>query len=68
MKKIVLMFAALLAFAVPVAFAAEHAGHGGGAHDKGHGGHQGAVAHEEVVDGVESHLQNHEHERAYESH
>lgn len=54
MKKIVLVFAALLAFAAPVAFAAEHGGHGGGTHDKGHGGHQGDVAHEAVVDGVKA--------------
>lgn len=54
MKRIVLVFAALLAFAVPAAFAAEHGGHGGDTHDKGHGGHQGAVAHEEVVDGVKA--------------
>lgn len=51
MKNLVIIFAALLALAVP-AFAADH-GHGGG-HEKGHGGHQGDVAHEEVVDGVKA--------------
>ena len=30
MKKLVLMFAAILALAAPMAFAAEHGGHGGG--------------------------------------
>ena len=52
MKRIVLMLAAILALTVPAAFAAEH-GHGGG-HEMGHGGHQGDVAHEEVVDGVKA--------------
>jgi len=52
MKRIVLMLAAILALAVPAAFAAEH-GHGGG-HEMGHGGHQGDVAHEEVIDGVKA--------------
>ncbi len=44
MKKLVLMMAALLALAVPAAFAA----------DQGHGDHHGDVAHEEVVDGVKA--------------
>jgi len=54
MKKMILVIAALFALAVPAAsFAADHAGHGGG-HDKGHGGQQANVAHEEVVDGVKA--------------
>jgi len=57
MKKTTLLIAALFALAVPAAsFAAEHdhGGHGGGSHDMGHAGHQGDVAHEEVVDGVKA--------------
>jgi hypothetical protein len=54
MKKLVLTFALILAFSAPAAFAADHSGHGGGAHDMGHDGHQGDVAHEEVVDGVKA--------------
>lgn len=56
MKKIILAVAAILAFSVPVAFAADHGGHdmGQGGHEMGHGGHQGDVAHEEVVDGVKA--------------
>ena len=50
MKKIVLIFAAILALTAPAAFAADHGSmkmeHGG------HGEHSGDVAHEEVVDGV----------------
>lgn len=53
MKKTILTLAAILALAAPVAFAADHGGHGSG-HDMGHGGHQGDVAHEEVVDGVKA--------------
>ena len=50
MKKITILIAALFALAAPVAsFAAEKSGH-----DMGHGGHQGDVAHEEVVDGVKA--------------
>ena len=52
MKKIILTLAVMLAFTAPVAFAADHSGHG--AHDMGHGGHQGDVAHEEVVNGVKA--------------
>lgn len=51
MKRIVLTVAAVLALAVPPAFAAEHSGHGG------HSGgmtHSGAAAHEEVTDGVKA--------------
>jgi opacity protein-like surface antigen len=53
MKKLILAVAAILALSAPVAFAADHGDHGGG-HDMGHGGHQGDVAHEEVVDGVKA--------------
>jgi opacity protein-like surface antigen len=53
MKKIILAVAAIIALSAPVAFAADHAGHGGG-HEMGHGGHQGDVAHEEVVNGVKA--------------
>jgi len=49
MKKLILAVAAILALSAPVAFAADHGGHGGG-----HGDHQGDVAHEEVVDGVKA--------------
>lgn len=53
MKKMTVIIAALFALTAPVAsFAADH-GHGGG-HDMGHGGHQGDVAHEEVVNGVKA--------------
>lgn len=53
MKKMTVVIAVLIALAVPAAsFAADH-GHGGG-HDMGHGGHQGDVAHEEVVNGVKA--------------
>lgn len=44
MKKLVLIFSALLALAAPAAFAMEHGGHGG----------HGAAAHEEVVNGVKA--------------
>jgi hypothetical protein len=56
MKKTTVLIAALFAFTTPIAtFAAmDHGGHEGGAHDMGHGGLQGAVAHEEVVDGVKA--------------
>lgn len=54
MKKLTVLVAALFALTLPMAaFAADHGGHGGG-HDMGHGGHQGDVAHEEVVDGVKA--------------
>lgn len=53
MKKIVLLISAILALSAPFAFAADHGEHGGG-HDMGHGGHQGDVAHEEVIDGVKA--------------
>jgi len=51
MKKITVMIAALFALAAPAAsFAAmDH-----GSMDMGHAGHQGDVAHEEVVDGVKA--------------
>lgn len=50
MKKMTLLIAALFALAAPAAsFAAEHGGH-----DKGHGGHQGDVAHEVMVQGVKA--------------
>ena len=54
MKKMSVLIAALFALAAPVAsFAAmEHGSHGSA--DMGHGGHQGDVAHEEVVDGVKA--------------
>ena len=54
MKKMTVLIAALFAFAAPLAaFAAmDHGGHG--SMDMGHGGHQGDVAHEEVVDGVKA--------------
>lgn len=53
MKKLILAVAAIVALSAPMAFAADRSGHGGG-HDMGHGGHQGDVAHEEVVDGVKA--------------
>jgi hypothetical protein len=53
MRKIVLLISAILALSAPFAFAADHGEHGGG-HDMGHGGHQGDVAHEEVIDGVKA--------------
>ena len=53
MKQMTLVVAAILALSAPVVFAADH-GHGGGGHNEGHGGHQGDVAHEEVVDGVKA--------------
>jgi len=54
MKKLTVLIAALFALTAPLAsFAADHGGHGGG-HDMGHDGHQGDVAHEEVVDGVKA--------------
>jgi len=54
MKKATLLFAALFALAVPLAsFAAvSHGDHG--SMKMGSGGHQGIVAHEEVVDGVKA--------------
>lgn len=55
MKKFAVLTATLFALAAPlVSFAADHSGHGGGSHDKGHAGHQGDVAHEEVVEGVKA--------------
>lgn len=55
MKKLTVAIAAIFALTAPVAsFAVDHSGHSGGSHDKGHGGHQGDVAHEEVVDGVKA--------------
>jgi len=52
MKKMTVLIAALFALTAPIAsFAAMN--HGGG-HDMGHGGRQGDVAHEEVVDGVKA--------------
>ncbi len=55
MKKLTVLITALFALAFPMAsFAVDHGSHGGGSHDKGHGGHQGDVAHEEVVEGVKA--------------
>ena len=75
MNKMTVLIAALFALAAPVAsFAANHGGHEGGSHDMGHGGHQGDVAHEEVVEEAtgcgwsKGDLQDHEHERAHEVH
>lgn len=51
MKRIVLAVTAVLALAVPAAFAAQHSGHGG--HTSGMT-HSGAAAHEEVTDGVKA--------------
>ncbi len=51
MKKMTILIAALFALAAPVAsFAAMNHG----SMDMDHGGHQGDVAHEEVVDGVKA--------------
>ncbi|PKN16395.1 MAG: hypothetical protein CVU66_01070 [Deltaproteobacteria bacterium HGW-Deltaproteobacteria-23] len=53
MKKMIIVIAAFFALSVPGAsFAADHSGHS--AHEKGHGGHQGDIAHEEVVNGVKA--------------
>ncbi|HEY5975931.1 MAG TPA: hypothetical protein VIU41_14440 [Geobacteraceae bacterium] len=53
MKKMTVLLAALFALSAPVAsFAMDHGDHG--SMDMGHGGHQGDVAHEEVVDGVKA--------------
>jgi hypothetical protein len=53
MKKMTVLIAALFALTAPLAsFAMDHGGHG--SMDMGHGGHQGDVAHEEVVDGVKT--------------
>jgi hypothetical protein len=54
MKKMTVLIAALFALAAPLAsFAAmDHSDHG--SMDMGHGGHQGDVAHQEVVDGVKA--------------
>ena len=54
MKKTTVLIAALFALAAPMAsFAAmDHGGHG--SMNMGSGGHQGMVAHEEVVDGVKA--------------
>jgi Ni/Co efflux regulator RcnB len=52
MKKLVLAVAAVLALTAPAAFAADHSGMDHGS--MGHGGHQGNVAHEEVVNGVKA--------------
>ena len=56
MKKTTVVIAALFALSTPIAsFAAmDHSEHGGGSHDVGHAGHQGDVAHEEVVNGVKA--------------
>ena len=56
MKKTTVVIAALFALSAPIAsFAAvDHSGHGSGSHDMGHAGHQGDVAHGEVVDGVKA--------------
>jgi hypothetical protein len=54
MKKMTVLIAALFALAAPLAsFAAmDHSDHG--SMDMAHGGHQGDVAHQEVVDGVKA--------------
>lgn len=53
MKKMSVLIAALFALAAPVAaFAMDHGSMG--SMDMGHGGHQGDVAHQEVVDGVKA--------------
>jgi len=54
MKRMIVLIAAIFALAVPMAsFAAmDHGDHGSMA--TGHGGHQGDVAHEEVVNGVKA--------------
>ena len=54
MKKMTVLVAALFALTMPVASfsAMDHSDHGG--HDMGHGGHQGDVVYEEVVDGVKA--------------
>ena len=52
MKKMIVVCTAVLALAAPAAFAAE--GEHGKSHDMGHGGQQGDVAHEEVVNGVKA--------------
>jgi hypothetical protein len=55
MKKMTVLMAALCTLMFSGAsFAADHGSHGGKAHDMGHGGQQGEVAHEEVVDGVKA--------------
>jgi hypothetical protein len=53
MKKISVLIAAIFVLTAPIApYAAVHGSHGG--HDMGHGGNQGDVAHEQVVDGVKA--------------
>ncbi len=53
MKKVTVLVAAFFALAAPMgAFAMDHSSMAG--MDMGHGGHQGDVAHEEVVDGVKA--------------
>ncbi|MFZ4855855.1 MAG: hypothetical protein ACOYL3_05610 [Desulfuromonadaceae bacterium] len=54
MKKTTVVITALLALSAPItSFAAmDHSKPGGGSHETGHAGHQGDVAHQEVVDGV----------------
>jgi hypothetical protein len=56
MKNTTVVLAALFALSAPIAAfsAMDHSEHGGGSHDMGHAGHQGDVAHEEVVDGVKA--------------
>lgn len=56
MKKTTVLIAALFSLTAPIASyaAMDHSGHGGGTHDMGHGGQQGDVAYEEVVDGVKA--------------
>jgi hypothetical protein len=55
MKKMTVLLASVLALMAPMTSFAmdhDHSSHGGESHDMGHAGHQGDVAHEEVVDGV----------------
>ncbi|GAM11131.1 hypothetical protein OR1_03440 [Geobacter sp. OR-1] len=55
MKNLLITVAAVLALAAPAAFAADHSGHGSGAHDMEHAVRGGvSPAHEEVIDGVKA--------------
>lgn len=55
MKKTTVLIAAIFALSAPLAsLAMDHEMHDHGSMDKGHGGHKGNVAHEEVVDGVKA--------------
>jgi hypothetical protein len=54
MKKLLFTCATIVALAAPAAFAADHSGHGSGAHDMEHAVRGGGPAHEEVIDGVKA--------------